>query len=34
MGGFAGMGIHLHSWWKMRFFISFPEKFNLGPLEN
>ncbi len=33
MGGFAGMGIHLHSWWKMRFFISFPKEFNLGPFD-
>lgn len=30
-GGFAGMGLHLHSWWKMRFFISFPDSINLGP---
>lgn len=33
MGGFAGMGIHLHSWWKIRFFISFPETINLGPFD-
>jgi hypothetical protein len=32
-GGFAGMGIHLHSWWKFRFFISFPESINLGPFD-
>ena len=32
-GGFAGMGIHLHSWWKLRFFISFPEYIKLGPFD-
>ena len=30
-GGFAGMGVHLHSWLKMRFFISFPDTIKLGP---
>lgn len=30
-GGFAGMGVHLHSWWKVRFFLSFPEYIKLGP---
>ncbi|MHA2278321.1 MAG: hypothetical protein ACXAC2_21280, partial [Candidatus Kariarchaeaceae archaeon] len=33
MGGHVGMGVHLHSWWKMRFFISFPETVNLGPFD-
>jgi len=33
VGGSKGMGVHLHSWWKMRFFISFPETFNLGPFD-
>jgi hypothetical protein len=32
-GGFAGMGLHLHSWWKMRFFLSFPEEVKLGPFD-
>jgi len=32
-GGFAGMGIHLHSWWKIRFFITFPETITLGPFD-
>lgn len=31
VGGFAGMGVHLHSWWKLRFFLSFPEFITIGP---
>lgn len=31
VGGFAGMGIHLHSWWKVRFFLSFPAFMEIGP---
>lgn len=31
VGGFAGMGLHLHSWWKLRFFLSFPEFIKIGP---
>ncbi len=33
MGGSVGMGVHLHSWWKMRFFISFPDYIKLGPFD-
>ena len=32
-GGFAGMGVHLHSWWKMRFFIVLPDSIKLGPFD-
>lgn len=32
MGGHLGMGIHKHSWWKLRFFLSFPQSLSLGPL--
>ena len=32
MGGHVGMGIHKHSWWKPRFFLSFPHPIVLGPL--
>ena len=31
-GAHVGMGIHKHSWWKIRFFLSFPESYELGPL--
>ncbi len=31
VGGHLGMGIHVHSWYKMRFFLSFPESIKLGP---
>jgi len=31
VGGHVGMGIHMHSWWKLRFFLSFPESIKLGP---
>lgn len=33
MGGHLGMGIHKHSWWKLRFFLSFPQRLSLGPLK-
>lgn len=33
VGGFAGMGVHLHSWWKLRFFLSFPEFIQIGPFD-
>jgi len=33
LGGSVGMGVHLHSWWKMRFFISFPSSIKLGPFD-
>ncbi len=32
-GGHVGMGIHKHSWWKARFFLSFPEAFRIGPFD-
>ena len=31
VGGFAGMGVHLHSWWKIRFLLSFPPFIEIGP---
>ena len=33
VGGHVGMGVHVHSWYKMRFFISFPESIKLGPFD-
>jgi hypothetical protein len=33
VGGHVGMGIHIHSWYKMRFFLSFPESIKLGPFD-
>lgn len=30
-GGYAGMGVHLHFWFKLRFFLSFPN-ITIGPL--
>ena len=33
VGGYAGMGVHLHSWLKLRFFLSFPTNLNIGPLK-
>ena len=33
VGGHVGMGVHIHSWWKMRFFLSFPESIKLGPFD-
>jgi hypothetical protein len=33
VGGHVGMGIHIHSWWKIRFFLSFPESIKLGPFD-
>jgi len=32
VGGYAGMGVHIHSWLKLRFFLSFPSNINIGPL--
>jgi len=33
MGSHVGMGLHKHTWWKLRFFLSFPEQINIGPLK-
>ncbi len=33
VGGHVGMGIHIHSWYKIRFFLSFPESIKLGPFD-
>lgn len=33
VGGHVGMGVHKHSWWKMRFFLSFPESIKIGPFD-
>ncbi len=33
VGGHVGMGIHIHSWYKMRFFLSFSESIKLGPFD-
>lgn len=33
VGGSVGMGIHLHTWWKVRFFLSFSESIHLGPFD-
>ena len=33
LGGHVGMGIHKHVWWKMRFFLSFPEPICIGPFD-
>ena len=33
VGGHVGMGVHIHSWWKIRFFLSFPESIKLGPFD-
>ena len=33
MGGHVGMGVHKHSWYKFRFFLSFPKAIHLGPLD-
>ena len=32
VGGRAGMGVHLHSWFKIRFFLSFPDPITIGPI--
>ena len=32
LGSHVGMGFHLHSWWKLRFFLTFPEPIEVGPL--
>ena len=33
VGGHVGMGVHKHSWWKMRFFLVFPESIRIGPFD-
>ncbi len=33
IGGHVGMGVHKHSWWKMRFFLAFPESIHIGPFD-
>lgn len=33
MGSHVGMGVHKHSWWKLRFFLSFPQAIQIGPLD-
>ena len=33
VGGHVGMGVHIHSWYKIRFFLSFPESIKLGPFD-
>ena len=33
MGSHVGMGLHKHSWWKLRIFLTFPEPIVLGPLD-
>ena len=32
MGSHVGMGIHKHTWWKIRLFLTFPTEIHLGPL--
>ena len=33
MGSHVGMGIHRHTWWKIRFFLAFPMEIHIGPLD-
>lgn len=33
VGGHVGMGIHLHSWWKLKFFLSFSDTIKIGPFD-
>ena len=33
LGSHVGMGIHKHAWWKMRFFLTFPESIRIGPFD-
>ncbi len=33
VGGHVGMGIHKHSWWKMRFFLAFSDSIHIGPFD-
>ena len=33
IGSHVGMGVHKHSWWKLRFLLSFPQKIHPGPLD-
>lgn len=32
IGSHVGMGMHRHAWWKMRYFLAFPDSIHLGPL--
>lgn len=32
-GGSIGMGRHLHTWYKTRYFLSFPNEIQIGPLD-
>lgn len=31
LGSHVGMGVHRHSWWKMRYFLTLPESIQIGP---
>ncbi len=31
VGSHVGMGIHQHAWWKMRYFLAFPDSIHIGP---
>lgn len=31
LGSHVGMGVHRHSWWKIRYFLTLPESIQLGP---
>ena len=33
VGSHVGMGIHKHSWWKMNFFLAFPDAIKIGPFD-
>ena len=33
VGGHVGMGIHIHSWWKIRFFLAFSDSIRIGPFD-
>ena len=33
VGGHVGMGVHKHSWWKLRFFLAFPDSVKIGPFD-
>jgi len=33
VGGHVGMGVHKHSWWKLRFFLAFPDSIKIGPFD-
>lgn len=32
-GGSLGLGKHIHSWFKIRYFLSFPNEIQIGPLD-